>query len=178
MNPSLSVWLFIALVLLTGGERIYELVLSRRNAAKSIALGGIEYGRGHFPFMALLHTGLLLGAIFEVVALDRPFIPAFGWVMLAIALACQLARYWIIWALGSQWNTRVIVIPGASRVTRGPYAISWLRHPNYLVVVIEGLALPLVHSAWITAIAFTILNAILLLGFRLPTEKRALESLR
>lgn len=178
MNLSLSVLLFIALILFTGGERIYELVLSRRNAAKSMALGGIEYGQGHFPFMALLHTALLLGAIFEVVALDRPFIPAFGWALLGITIACQFARYWIIWSLGSQWNTRVIVIPGAARVKRGPYAISWLRHPNYLVVVIEGLALPLVHSAWITAIAFTVLNAILLLGFRLPTEKRALESLR
>ena len=178
MSIPLSIWLFIALILFTGGERIYELILSRRNAAKSIALGGVEYGKSHFPFMALLHTSLLLGAIFEVVVLDRPFVPAFGWLMLGIALACQLARYWIIHSLGSQWNTRVIVIPGAKKVTRGPYAIPWLRHPNYVVVVIEGIALPLVHSAWITAIVFTVLNAILLLGFRLPTEKRALESLR
>lgn len=178
MNLTLSVWLFIVLILVTGGERIYELVLSRRNAAKSVALGGIEYGQGHFPFMALLHTGLLLGAIVEVVILERPFIAEFGWALLVIAIACQFARYWIISSLGSQWNTRVIVIPGATRVKRGPYAISWLRHPNYVVVVIEGLALSLVHSAWITAITFTVLNAILLLGFRLPTEKRALESLR
>jgi methyltransferase len=178
MSLSIAVWLFIALVLITGGERIFELFLSRRNAAKSFALGGVEYGKGHFPFMVILHTGLLLGAIAEVVLLQRPFIGSIGWAMLAIALACQLARYWIIWALGSQWNTRVIVIPGGTRVNRGPYAISWLKHPNYLVVALEGIALPLVHSAWLTALVFTVLNAVLLLGFRLPTEKRALESLR
>jgi methyltransferase len=84
----------------------------------------------------------------------------------------------VIWALGEQWNTRVIVVPGASRVTRGPYRWPWLRHPNYWIVAIEGIALPLVHSAWITAIAFTVLNAVLLLGFRIPTENRALAALR
>lgn len=174
---TISVLLFIALILATGAERIYELVISKRNARLAFSKGGVEFGKSHFPAMATLHVGLLIGAISEVVLLNRPFIPALGWVMLAVALAAQAGRYWVIWALGSQWNTRVIVISGASRVTRGPYAIAWLRHPNYWIVAIEGIALPLVHSAWITATLFTLLNALLLLGFRIPTENRALRSL-
>jgi methyltransferase len=98
-------------------------------------------------------------------------------VFLAIALLCQVGRYWVISALGDQWNTRVIVVPGATRIRKGPYRFAWLSHPNYWIVAIEGIALPLVHSAWITAIAFTVLNAILLLGFRIPTENRALREL-
>jgi methyltransferase len=172
----MSVILYVALVLATGGERIWELIVSKRNAAAAFARGGREYGQRHFPFMVVLHTGLLLACIAEVVLLDRPFLPWLGGPMLVIALACQAARYWIIASLGAQWNTRVIVVPGAGRVAdRGLYR--WFSHPNYVVVAIEGIALPLVHTAWITAIAFTVLNAILLLGFRIPTENRALKDL-
>ena len=172
----MSVILYIALILATGGERIWELIVSKRNASAAFARGGREYGQRHFPFMVVLHTGLLLACIAEVVLLDRPFLPWLGWPMLVIALACQAARYWIIASLGAQWNTRVIVVPGAGRVAnRGLYR--WFSHPNYVVVAIEGIALPLVHTAWITAIAFTVLNAVLLLGFRIPTENRALKEL-
>ena len=174
----MSVALYIAFILLTGGERIYELVVSRRNAAAAFARGGVEYGQRHFPWMVTLHTGFLLACLAEVFLLDRPFIPLLGWPMLAIALLCQAGRYWCIWALGEQWNTRVIVVPGAGAVTaKGPYRFSWLRHPNYVVVAIEGIALPLVYSAWFTAVVFTLLNAILLLRFRIPTENEALRRL-
>jgi methyltransferase len=175
---TVSVMLFIALILATGAERIYELVVSTRNAKLAFTSGGIEYGRGHLPFMIALHTGLLGGAIIEVVFFYRQFLGAPSWIFLAVAIGCQAARYWFIWALGSQWNTRVIVIPGAQRVRKGPYSLSWLRHPNYWVVAIEGIALPMVHSAWITALVFTALNALLLLGFRIPTENKALKGLR
>lgn len=178
MNLSLSVTLFILLILATGAERVVELVISRRNAARAFAAGGVEYGQRHFAAMMLLHTGLLLGAIVEVVFFDRPFLGWFSYTMLAIALACQVGRYWVIWALGDQWNTRVIVVPGAKRVTRGPYSLPWLRHPNYWIVAVEGFTLAMVHTAWVTAVVFTVLNAILLLGFRIPTENRALESLQ
>ena len=172
----MSVILYIAFVLATGVERLYELRVSKRNAATAFAQGGREYGQRHFPWMVALHTGLLLACIAEVVLLDRPFIPWLGWPMLVIAVLCQAARYWIISSLGSQWNTLVIVVPGAARVVaRGPYR--WFTHPNYVVVAVEGIALPLVHTAWITAIAFTVLNAVLLLGFRIPTENRALREL-
>jgi len=167
---------YVVLILLTGVERLAELVISRRNAAKAFARGGVEFGQRHFPVMVALHTGFLLACIAEVVLLDRPFIPWLGWPMLVVALACQAGRYWVIASLGEQWNTRVIVVPGAGRVAaRGLYR--WLRHPNYWIVAIEGLALPLVHSAWITAIAFTVLNAVLLLRFRIPIENGALRML-
>jgi methyltransferase len=168
---------YLVLILATGVERLVEVVISTRHARWAFARGGVEFGQKHFPWMVALHTALLVGALAEVFLLDRPFLPWLGWPMLAIALLCQLGRYWVIWALGEQWNTRVIVVPGLSRVTRGPYRYRWLPHPNYLIVVAEGIALPLVHSAWITAIVFTVLNAILLLKFRIPTEDRALRSL-
>jgi methyltransferase len=168
---------YLVLILATGVERLVEVVISTRHARWAFACGGVEFGQKHFPWMVALHTALLVGALAEVFLLDRPFLPWLGWPMLAIALLCQLGRYWVIWALGEQWNTRVIVVPGLSRVTRGPYRYRWLPHPNYLIVVVEGIALPLVHSAWITAIVFTVLNAILLLKFRIPTEDRALRSL-
>jgi len=168
---------YLVLILATGVERLVEVVISTRHARWAFSRGGVEFGQNHFPWMVALHTALLLGALAEVFLLDRPFLPWLGWPMLAIALLCQLGRYWVIWALGEQWNTRVIVVPGLSRVTRGPYRFRWLPHPNYLIVVVEGIALPLVHSAWITAIVFTVLNAILLLRFRIPTEDRALRSL-
>lgn len=174
----MSVVLYIALVLATGVERLVELVISKRNAAHAFARGGVEFGRRHFAPMVALHTGLLLACIVEVVVLDRPFIAALGVPTLVVALLCQAGRYWVIASLGRQWNTRVIVVPGAPRVRRGPYRFSWLRHPNYWIVAVEGIALPLVHTAWMTAIAFTVLNAVLLLGFRIPTENRALAGLR
>jgi len=170
--------LYLVLILLTGAERIAELVISKRNAAAAFARGGVEYGQRHFPFMVVLHTGFLLACIAEVFLLDRPFVPWLGWPMLAIALLAQAGRYWVIHSLGEQWNTRVIVVPGAGRVdSRGPYRWHWLRHPNYWIVAIEGIALPLVHSAWITALVFTVLNAVLLLRFRIPIENEALRRL-
>ena len=168
---------FSILILLTGAERLGELIISTRNARWAFERGGIEFGARHFPAMVALHTGLLLSALAEVWLLQRPFIPLLGWPVLILALACQLGRYWVIWALGPQWNTRVIVVPGLGRVTRGPYRWSWLTHPNYVIVAIEGVALPLVHSAWSTAAAFTVLNAVLLLKFRIPAEDRALGTL-
>ncbi|MFJ8895367.1 isoprenylcysteine carboxyl methyltransferase family protein [Leifsonia sp. NPDC102414] len=166
--------LYTILVLATGGERIAELIVSSRNAAWSFARGGVEYGKGHFPPMVALHTGLLLACLAEVWWGGRPFIPWLGWPMLVLVLASQGLRWWCIAALGPRWNTRVIIVRDLPLVTRGPYR--WLKHPNYIAVVVEGFALPLVHTAWITAIAFTVLNAVLLLAVRIPCENRALAS--
>ena len=173
---SLTLVMFAALLLLTGVERLIELVISRRNAAIAFAKGGVETGKGHFPAMVALHTGLLVAAFLEAWLGERPFIPELGWAMLVIALLCQAGRYWVIGSLGTQWNTRVIVVPGLALSRRGPYRWSWLRHPNYVIVAVEGIALPLVHTSWITAVVFTVLNAILLLGFRIPAENRALAT--
>jgi methyltransferase len=105
---------YLVFVLATGVERLVEVVISTRHARWAFARGGVEFGQKHFPWMVALHTALLVGALAEVFLLDRPFVPWLGWPMLAIALLCQLGRYWVIWALGEQWNTRVIVVPGLS----------------------------------------------------------------
>ena len=167
--------LFTALVVAVGLERVAELVVSRRNAAWSAARGGVESGRGHFPAMVVLHTALLVGAVVEVWVADRPFLPWLGWPCLALAVASQGLRWWCITTLGPRWNTRVIVVPGLPLVTSGPYR--WLSHPNYVAVVVEGVALPLVHTAWVTAVVFTIANAVLL-RVRLRAETEALQSLQ
>jgi len=167
---------FSALIAAVALERLLELAISRRSAAWARQRGGVESGRSHFPLMALLHAGLLVGAVAEVWLLDRPFLPPLGLSMLAVAMACQVLRYWCITSLGHQWNTRVIVVPGLARVTDvGPYR--WLRHPNYVAVVIEGIALPMVHTAWLTASVFTVLNAALL-TVRLRVEEAALDAAR
>jgi methyltransferase len=155
-------------------ERVAEVVVAERHRSVSKERGGVEFGAAHYPAMVTLHTALLAGCLLEPVLLHRPFIPALGWPMLLIAVAAQALRWWCITTLGYQWNTRVIVIPGAERVTGGPYR--FLPHPNYVAVIAEGIALPLVHTAWITALVFTILNAVLL-RTRIHVENRALASL-
>lgn len=164
------VW-YTLLVLAVGVERVAELRVARRNARWSLARGGVESGRGHYPAMVALHTGLLVGCVAEVWLAERPFRPWLGWTMLAVTVAAQGLRWWCVRTLGPRWNTRVLVVPGLPLVTGGPYR--WLRHPNYVAVVAEGLALPLVHGAWLTAALFTAFNAALL-GVRVRCEEAAL----
>ncbi|GAB3398442.1 isoprenylcysteine carboxyl methyltransferase family protein [Humibacter soli] len=167
------IW-YTAFVLLVGIERVAELVVAARNARWSFAHGGKEYARGQVAPMILLHVGLLVGCLVEA-WLGGVFLPWLGWPMLALVLLANALRWWCIHALGPQWNTRVIVVPGLSAVHRGPYR--WMRHPNYVAVAVDGAALPLVYTGWITAIAFTVLNAVFLLRFRIPAEERALAAL-
>ena len=158
-------------ILFIGAERLVELAVARRNAAWSIAHGGKEFDRGHYPVIVVMHALLLVACIVEVWALHRPFIPRLGWPMVAIVLFSTVVRWWCIAALGKYWNTRIIVIPDAPLVRRGPYR--WMRHPNYAAVTAEVGALPLVHSAWLTAIVFSIANA-LVVNVRIRAEDAAL----
>ena len=162
------------LIAAVAGERTAELVVAHRNRAWSKVHGGVEHGASHYPLMVALHTGLLAGCLAEGIALRRPFIARLGWPTLATTLAAQGLRWWCIATLGRQWNTRVIVVPGATRVTDGPYR--YLSHPNYVAVVAEGAALPLVRSGWITALVFSALNAVLL-RTRIRVENAALAGL-
>ena len=165
--------IYTVLVLAVGLERLAELVVAKRNLTWALARGGREVGFSHYPVMVVLHTGLLAGCLLEVWLGDRPFVPALGWPMVAVVLASQALRWWCIATLGRQWNTRVIVVPGLPLVSGGPYKL--FRHPNYVAVVAEGAALPLVHSAWITAVVFTVANAVLL-TVRIRIENRALAA--
>ncbi|MFJ7945903.1 isoprenylcysteine carboxyl methyltransferase family protein [Streptomyces sp. NPDC096354] len=162
---------YTLLVLLVAVERLAELVTARRNAHWTRRHGAAEYGRGHYPVMVALHTGLLAGCLAETWLGGRPFLPALGWPMLALALAAQGLRWWCITTLGPRWNTRVIVVPDLPLVTAGPYR--WLSHPNYVAVIVEGVALPLVHTNWLTATAFTLLD-LPLLATRVRCENTAL----
>lgn len=166
------IW-YTALVLAVAGERLAELVVALRNTRWALARGGVETGRAHYPAMVALHTALLLGCLVEVRLADRPFTPLFGWAMVTLVAAAQGLRWWCVRTLGHRWNTRVIVVPGLPLVTGGPYRL--LRHPNYVAVAAEGLALPLVHGAWVTAVLFTVLNAALM-AVRVRCEEAALTA--
>jgi methyltransferase len=162
---------YILLILAIAIERVAELIVSKRNLAWAKARGGRERGFGHYPVMVALHSALLVACVVE--ASQRTFVPVLGWTMLAVVLGAQSLRWWCIVVLGPRWNTRVIVVPGLPLVDRGPYR--WLRHPNYVAVVLEGIALPLVHTAWVTAIVFSLLNA-LLLSVRIRCENEAMAA--
>jgi len=163
---------YYLLILAIGIERLVELVVSRRNAQWAFARGGKEFGHGHYPVMIAVHAALLLGCVVEVWALHRPFIAWLGWPMLALVVLSQALRWWCVRTLGHRWNTLVIVVPQAPLVREGPYR--WLHHPNYVAVVVEGVTLPLVHTAWLTAAVFTLANA-LLLTVRIRVENAALR---
>jgi methyltransferase len=162
---------YYLLILAIGIERLAELIVSKRNARWAFANGGKEFGHNHYPVMVTVHAALLLGCVVEVWALHRPFIAWLGWPMLALVALSQALRWWCVRTLGPRWNTLVIVVPQAPLVRRGPYR--WLHHPNYVAVVVEGIALPLVHTAWVTAACFTLANA-LLLTVRIRVENAAL----
>jgi methyltransferase len=164
---------YVIFVAAVGLERVAELVVSTRNLRWSRARGGREYGQGHYPAMVALHTGLLLACVLESGLAHRPILAVLAAPMVAVVVLAQALRWWCITTLGPRWNTRVVVIPGLPLVARGPYR--WLTHPNYVAVVAEGIALPLVGSAWVTAITFTVLNAALL-RVRITAENAALAT--
>ena len=165
--------LFTGLVVLVALERGVELIVARRNLRRLLARGAVEAGAGHYRWMVLLHGSFLVAAPLEVWTQNRPFVPVLGGVVLAVVALTMALRYWVIATLDGRWTTRVVCLPGEPPVTGGPYR--YLRHPNYLAVVLEIAALPLVHTAWITALLYSAANA-WLLTVRVRTEEAALEA--
>jgi methyltransferase len=163
--------LFTLLVAAVAVERLVELRIARRNLERLLARGGVEAAPGHYRWMVLLHTAFLLAAPLEVWLLDRPFLPALALPMLALVALAAALRFWVIATLGGRWTTRIVTLPGAPPVAGGPYR--FLRHPNYLAVVVEMFALPLVHTAWLTALLFSAGNAAVL-AVRIREEEAAL----
>lgn len=160
-------------VALVASQRLFELFLARRNERRARARGAIERGRGHYPFIVALHTLWLVSTLIEGI-LRGPELPVLWTVPLALFLLVQPLRYWALFSLGENWNTKILVVPGAKPVKRGPYR--YISHPNYVVVVVEILAFPLIFGAWITALVFTALNAVVLY-VRIREENRALVEL-
>lgn len=171
---SWSQWAYLGLVGVVVVARLVELSVARRHLLWARERGGVERGAGHYPVMVALHSALLVGAPSEVVLTDRPLVPALAVPMLVVLVAAHALRWWCITSLGPQWNTRVVVVPGLPLVQGGPYR--FLRHPNYVAVVAEGIALPLVHGAWVTAALFTVANLVLL-RVRIRVEEAALTEL-
>jgi methyltransferase len=151
-------------------QRLVELRISARHAAVLRERGAVEQGRGHYPLLVLVHTLLPLGMIAEAWFLGAR--PGPWWPLWALLFAlAQWLRYITIRALGTYWNVRVLVVPGAPLVRSGPYR--WLRHPNYVAVVIELISAPMLFGAWRTSIVVTALNAVAL-TLRIRCEERAL----
>ncbi len=153
-------------------QRLLELRLSGRHLRSLLARGGVEAAPRHYRAMVVLHASFLAACPLEVWLLHRPFRPHLAAAMAILLLAAAALRAWAIGSLGERWTTRIVCVPGAPRVVAGPYR--FLRHPNYLAVVVEMAALPLLHGAWLTAAVFSAANAAVL-AVRIPAEERALQ---
>ncbi len=159
-----SVWhILVALIVL---QRLVELAVARINTRRLLAAGGVEHGAGHYPLMVALHVVWIV-----CLAVFVPADAALDPLLFLLFLLTQVARVWVIVSLGRFWTTRVIAVPGAPLVARGPYR--WLRHPNYLIVVAEIALVPLIAGAWQIAVAFSIANAAML-WHRIRIENAAL----
>jgi methyltransferase len=167
---------YTVLVAAVAAARLAELRVAEENRRRLLARGAVEAGARHYPAMVALHAAWLLACPAEVWLLGRPLVPPLAAAMLGLLAAAMALRYWVIATLGGvggRWTTRILVLPGVPPIETGPFR--HLRHPNYLAVAVEILALPLVHTAWLTAGIFTAANAALL-AVRIRAEERALAA--
>lgn len=160
--------LVITIVIL---QRLVELIIARRNEKWMLRQGAYEAGARHYPLMVVMHVTFFLSLLLEVSIVNRVLSP-FWIVLLILFLIAQVARIWCLTSLGKFWNTKIIILPGANVVKNGPY--QFMRHPNYVIVTTELLVLPLLFSAYFTAIVFSLLN-IWMLSVRIPAEEKALK---
>jgi methyltransferase len=167
----ISLGAYLGILGMVAGERLFHLALASRNTRRALARGAIERGGGHYRWLAAFHAAFLASAAGEAILLRRPFPGVLGWVALGGAAGAQVLRYWSVASLGERWNTRILVIPGSVAVRSGPYR--FVRHPNYLAVIIEIACIPLIRGCWLTAIVFTAGNAALL-RMRIREEETAM----
>lgn len=163
-----------ALVLMFAGERLAELRVSRRNFRSLMADGGLEVGAKDYPWMVALHGAFLTSCLVEAWWYSPPLRWSWDLPMALLLVSAQALRLWSLSALGRRWTTRIVVVPGEKMVVAGPYR--WIRHPNYLAVIVEIFALPMLLGAWRTAIFFSLANA-WVLARRIRSEERALDAL-
>lgn len=162
---------FFGLLLLTASTRLVELNVSRRHRRLLFERGAAPVEDPGFVQMVLLHTGILLCSVVEVLWFERTA-PG-GWAALAAAgvIVASGLRIWAIASLGDHWNVRVVDSTALGVVHSGPYR--WIRHPNYVAVFAELALLPVVHGAWTTALVGTLLHAFVLRR-RIATEEAML----
>ena len=167
----ISLPVYLGIIAALALERGFELYIAQRNATRAFAAGAVEIGQRHYRAMVALHGAFLVACAVESIARGSGASAAVAAPAIAAELFAQFLRYWVILTLGRRWNTRIIVFPDARPVTSGPFR--FVRHPNYLAVTIELVAVPLIGGAWVTAIVFSLGNAILMM-VRIPAEERAL----
>lgn len=162
-------WLIVIIIL----QRLIELFIARKNEAWMKSQGGIEVGQSHYRYMVILHICFFISLLLEVFLFNR--ISSSAWSILLIGfILTQIGRVWVILSLGRYWNTKIIVLPQANVVKKGPYR--FLKHPNYVIVSLELIIIPLMFQAYFTAVLFTLLNT-LILSIRIPAEEKALLEL-
>jgi|SRR5215831_18346462 len=169
----ITVIAFLVLLVAVATLRIVELRISKRHQIQIVRSGGSKVADPKFLWMVLLHTAVLIGAAVEVVFLSRPFLPALALISFALFLFANAIRWWVIRTLGEHWNVEVMDSTKLGVVTTGPFR--YVRHPNYAAVFLEMFFLPLIHSAWITAVAGSLAHAVVL-SARLSTEEKVLFS--
>ncbi len=165
----MSVGLFAAVLISTGVMRLVESVVSFRRIRRRP--GAVVAEPVLFAAMALLHLCLIVAPMVEVLLLGREFVPVGFAVALAALFLATALRIWTLKTLGQAWNVRIVVPEDHAVVTCGPYG--WIRHPNYLVVIVEVAALPLLHNAWVSCLVLSVWNGVVL-AFRIRNEERAL----
>lgn len=164
--------LFFIVISFIIAQRLTELMIAKRNELKLKELGGYEVGMSHYKIVVALHTLFFFSLILEGYFIRDVLLS--GWqALLILFVLLQVIRIWTIRSLGMYWNTKIIILPGAAPIIKGPYR--WIRHPNYLIVILELLIIPLMFQAYVTALCFTILNIFLLLKIRIPQEEQALQ---
>ncbi|MCM3317059.1 isoprenylcysteine carboxyl methyltransferase [Rummeliibacillus stabekisii] len=165
--------LFIIVFALICIQRLVELRVARNNERYMKSQGAIEFGQAHYKYIVMLHVAFLASFFIEYMVKESTLSPIWPW-LLAVFIVLQLGRIWAIKSLGHFWNTKIIVLPNAQLVKKGPY--KWIPHPNYVIVALEILVIPLIFQAYVTAIFFTLLN-MLMMFVRIPEEERALNSI-
>jgi len=161
---------FVAFIVV---QRLVELLLARRNERYMKRRGALEFGREHYKYIVLLHMLFFVLIVAEVTFLKRtpsPMWPA----LLVLFIGTQLLRAWAITSLGVYWNTKILVLPHSKLSPKGPY--KFMRHPNYIVVMLEFWIVPLFFQAYITAVVCSVLN-VFVLSVRIREEERALQEL-
>lgn len=164
---------FLVVISILAIQRVIELLIAKRNEKIVRANGAREYDEKGYKLIVLMHIAFFISLILEYILLDKT-LSDFWIPLLILFLLAQFVRYWAIISLGYFWNTKILITPGTSPVTKGPY--QFISHPNYLAVIVEIAVIPLLFSCYLTFIVFTILN-LLVLRRRIRIEERALSTL-
>ena len=163
--------IFAILIILIAIQRLVELYIAKQNEKQLKAAGAVEYGESHYRWMVLMHLSFFIVLIIEVVVLERNMSGLWP-IWLTLFLIAQSGRIWAIRSLGKHWNTKIIVVPDADVVIKGPY--KYFKHPNYIIVATEILVISLLFNAYYTAIIFSLLN-VWMMTVRIPLEEKALK---